>query len=218
MRRSNDTHLAFDAPPAGRLPRRATLAGLLSLAGSAAPGCARWSPVPLPDSAPPALGDAPYDGVNNYLLRMGEPSLRAYRDPSAEVYRVLWVRSFHRPIALRAESIGSHRTLYVKRLGGSSHYEGGWSLDFSRRRAILGFEWRRLRALIDEALYSQLDGPGVLMHDGAQWTLEAMRAGHYTRDGRQSPCDVPTNRHFCEACRYFVDLGGPNLYHSRSFY
>src|SRR5215471_9852970 len=65
---------------------------------------------------------------SKHLAAMGEASLLelSRRDPTAEVYRLLWLRSFHHPISVRlvVRNDGT-ATLTSKETGGKGGYEPG---------------------------------------------------------------------------------------------
>jgi hypothetical protein len=135
-------------------------------------------------------GDA---GYSKYLQALREPSLweLAQRDPDAEVYRFLWLRSFHNQISIRVVVHANGTGWIYARMtsrrgsepGGIRRYSTSWL-----RKARTG-EW--LRTFDASGFWDQppsLPLPAsVVQVDGAQWVLEGIRKGQYHVVDRWSP-------------------------------
>jgi hypothetical protein len=144
---------------------------------------------------PPGLLDPQkVDRYSRQLKAMREPSLYelSQQDPNAKVYRFLWLRSFHHPIAIRL----------VVRKNGSGWINvrmttgNGWSEP--GRISRYGVSW--LTKGKTQALLNAYEGAGfwnlttlpettstVVQNDGAQWIIEGVRAGKYHVIERWSP-------------------------------
>lgn len=125
-----------------------------------------------------------------HLKAMGEASLAKSIDDNGEVYRFLWLRSFHRPIMIRVERQGRAYGIYSRELNGAGGYEPGKVLRTDRREIFLE-EWCELIRLVDEAKYWQM--PRIDLEDGgldgAQWILESVKENRYHVVDRWSPED-----------------------------
>jgi hypothetical protein len=127
------------------------------------------------------------------LNALQEPSLwELSRASNAQVYRLLWLRTFHHPIAVRVsvESDGTGN-LAVKIADGRGGYAPGKLID----NRILQLSKQHVRWFLDgiDALkYWELsvdDGPGGC--DGAEWILEGVRNHGYRVVRRWSPTQGP---------------------------
>jgi hypothetical protein len=144
------------------------------------------------------------DSANQFKIDWYSKNLKALEEPSLwelsqeskqQVYRFLWLRTFHHPVAVRIEfqSDGS-ASVTVKVTDGAGGYAPGNLVEnranqFSRIRV----KWFLDR--VDELKYWNLPTEeaknGVIDLDGAQWILEATRNGHYKIVDRWSPKDGP---------------------------
>jgi hypothetical protein len=126
---------------------------------------------------------------SKYLRGMGEVSLCSLADSEAESYRFLWLRSFHRPVAVRVWRSSDGYFLNVKELSGAGGYEPG-TLITNRTRQLTNPEWDYFVNLLERSCYWQLaaeaDESGF---DGAQWILEGTKGGRYHLVDRWSPQD-----------------------------
>ena len=109
-------------------------------------------------------------------------------DCGLESYRFLWLRTFHKPIAVRVWSADSRYYLVVKELSGQGGYEPG-RIIVSRLRSLSEAEWNNLRGLLSQISFWNLpteeprvqnpDGSVTVGLDGAQWIIEGLREGKY---------------------------------------
>ncbi len=76
---------------------------------------------------PDAFDSTTAELYSKYLRALTEPSLRelSQKDPSAEVYRFLWLRAFHRPIAVRLTVTGSGGRVISKMTSARGGYDPG---------------------------------------------------------------------------------------------
>lgn len=127
-----------------------------------------------------------------HLEAMGEPSmLRMAKTVTVESYRLLWLRSFHRPVAVRVELHAVvPPAVTVKVLDGMGVEPG--KLVLSTERALAPREVDALRrALVQHEFWElprgrelkSVDEQGreyiTVCSDGAQWVLEAAVRGRY---------------------------------------
>jgi hypothetical protein len=123
--------------------------------------------------------------------------LRAMREPvfcpegGSERYRFLWLRTFHRPIAVRVEQRGDEFRVVAKELDGAGGYEPGKMVrdtSFSLPRS----QWAEFRRLLADAKFWQVPThwapeEGVVGLDGAQWILEGVAGDDYHVVDRWTP-------------------------------
>ncbi len=131
---------------------------------------------------------------SKHLKALREPSLweLSRQDPKAEVYRFLWLRSFHHPIAVRlvVRQNGSgwinSRETFGKggfQPGGIDRYGVSWlrkGLTQSFLAAIESGNFWDLPTLADPS-------ENAAKLDGAQWIIEGVRNGNYHVVDRWSP-------------------------------
>ena len=141
---------------------------------------------------------------------MGEPALSQLDDQVAEVYRFLWLRTFHHPVALRLQNSGGLKTLVVRQLSGAGGYEPG-GLVVDDVIEIEDQEWDTFERLLDNSNFWQLPetSEAVSGFDGASWVLEAVRDGQYHVVDRWSPDEKDSSKEdlkFRDACLYLLKL------------
>lgn len=133
------------------------------------------------------------------LIDFEEPVLRA--EQVSENYRLLWLRSFHRPVVLRMRRDSTGVQLWWK------VNEVDWG-DAPKSRVLEGSRvlpeavWEQFEALLAEHNYWQLPTTvdGITGTDGAQWILEAAGGGRYHIVDRWSGADID------KACLFLLDL------------
>jgi hypothetical protein len=127
------------------------------------------------------------------LKALHEPSLwELSRDPKAEAYRFLWVRTFHHPIAARlvVRSSGSG-WMHVSETSGKGGYEPGRIIRY-------GVSWLTktktesfLTALKAADFWNlptlPVTNEGIVNLDGSQWIVEGVKNGQYHIIDRFSP-------------------------------
>jgi hypothetical protein len=147
-----------------------------------------------------------------HLEAMKEPSLyERQSDRSAERYRFLWLRTFHRPLAFRIQKDSAGITLRVVRLSGAGGNEPG-HIEHDETLTLTTNQWDRFLKLVDTSSFWQM--PTAEKHegeklDGSQWILEGQVAGKYHVVDRWTPAADAAKRHldgFVACCRYLLAL------------
>lgn len=115
---------------------------------------------------------------SRYLSAFKEPNLRHVS--AGETFRFTWLRTFHRPIVIRAEKCDGTAVLYWKTSNGAGGYETG-KPSLTKSRELSSEEWARLTKVIRAGNFWDLPSASVgeLGFDGAQWVLEANQSGQY---------------------------------------
>lgn len=140
-----------------------------------------------------------------HLYAMDEAPLIKGYEPDSEVYRFLWLRTFHHPITVRVEKTPFGAMLVMKETDGAGGYGVGKITD-TRQIELTKEEWCIFSHLIEEANFwnqpLELDGQGG--NDGAQWILEGVRENRYNVVDRWSPVDGESA--IRDACIYLLQL------------
>ena len=141
-----------------------------------------------------------------HLQVLKEPSLwEQSKSQETQSYRFLWLRSFHRPVAVRLD-VNEDGTgfLTTKITNGQGGYESG-RLVTNRTRRLEQYETDHALAVLEEWGFWNLpafekpeekigaDGQRItiITLDGAAWVLEGVKAGQYHVVNRTSPKDGP---------------------------
>lgn len=145
---------------------------------------------------------------SKFLKAMSEPTFAQLGLESREVYRFLWLRTFHRPIAVRIGRCGDDCTLLAKELDGAGGYEPG-TISKEISRPITLKEWDKFLSLLRNTDYWELSNKDdALAIDGAFWILEGKRNGKYHVVNRHSPRTDGPDSAFREVCLYLLALTG----------
>ena len=145
------------------------------------------------------------DWYGKHLKAMGEKSLLDVSGKNTEVYRFLWLRTFHHPVFVRVERGQAKTKLFTKELDGAGGYEPGKVL--RKNEVILKEkEFCEFLSLLEKADYWKLpsiqdNDDGV---DGSQWILEAVKDDRYHIVDRWTP----EKGEFRAACVYLLKLSG----------
>jgi hypothetical protein len=144
------------------------------------------------------------DWYSKHLSAMNEKPFYYPDNSEAESYRFLWLRSFHRPVAVRVWSAGCERFVTLKEMSGAGGYEPG-KLLIDRTRRLSQGEWDEFTRLLGQTCFWELPtADESLGNDGAQWILEGVRAGRYHVVDRWTP----QGGSYREACLYALKLSG----------
>lgn len=125
------------------------------------------------------------------LTAMREPSLLEESKSGIQVYRFLWLRSFHNPIAVRLNvNTDGTSLLTVKVTSGKGGYEPGELVKNTvRRLSKQETDW--FLSTVQETGYwdmpSYPEPSNVIVLDGAQWIVEAVKDKKYKVVDRASP-------------------------------
>jgi hypothetical protein len=133
------------------------------------------------------------DWYSKHLKAMHEPSLYEFSraDPNAEVYRFLWLRSFHNQIAIRLV-VGKNGSGWInaRMITLGRHYEPGSIRRYSVSWLTRAKTQSLLAAFESAGFWSLPTEPpanGRIGLDGAQWIFEGVRGGQYHLIDRWSP-------------------------------
>jgi len=146
-----------------------------------------------------------------HLEAMKEPSLfQQSTNKAVEQYRFLWLRTFHKPIAVRVRKDSAGITLRVIRLTGAGGYDPG-RIEHEESFALTGDQWDHFLKLLSESSFwntprAEKDSGGL---DGSQWILEGQAAGRYHLVDRWTPSSDGEKRHlesFVACCRNLLTL------------
>jgi hypothetical protein len=139
------------------------------------------------------------DWYSKHLTALQEPSLWGISKSSKqEIYRFLWLRTFHPPIAIRL-NVNSDGTgaLTTKASNGAGGYEPG-KLTKDESKSLSKAETQCFLDMVEKQKYWSLstreEDPNVVGMDGAQWVLEGVRNGTYKIVYRWSPEDGPVRK------------------------
>jgi hypothetical protein len=129
------------------------------------------------------------DSYTKYLTALGEPALSelARKDPGAEVYRFLWLRSFDNPIAVRLIVTPAGGRLISKKTSGMGGFEPGHLI--LNRESNLTKEstaWF-LDRLAAAKFWDEPDHADPFAVDRARWIIEGVKQGRYHFIDRASP-------------------------------
>jgi hypothetical protein len=128
------------------------------------------------------------------LRALHEPSLweLSRRDPNAEVYRFLWLRSFHHPIAVRVVvRMNGSGWIHARMTTGKGGNQPGGTSRYSVSWLRKGLTQSFLGAVGSAGFWSLPTLPDADENtaglDGAQWIIEGIRGGQYRIVDRWSP-------------------------------
>jgi hypothetical protein len=130
------------------------------------------------------------------LHALDEPSLIALTgNANSQVYRFLWLRSFHHPIAVRM-NVDSDGTgvLTIKMGSGAGGYSPGKLLENSSRKLDVT-QVREFLALVEREGFWAAPNPVNDQRgtDGSQWITEVAKGGRYHVVDRWTPSHGPAH-------------------------
>jgi hypothetical protein len=136
------------------------------------------------------LSDVEVNWYTSALKAMGEPSLLELSKTPAHVYRFLWLRSFHNPVAVRMNVDKDGTSLLtVKVINGRGGSAPGGHVKSESRRLSKEYTQGFLDD-VRELGYWSLPTDVPENHggcDGADWILEAVKDGRYKLVVKWSP-------------------------------
>jgi len=137
------------------------------------------------------------------LEAMNERPLAALENED-ESYRFLWLRAFHKPVAIHVWRAGARYFIVVKRLNGLGGYDPG-RFDLYWSHSLSEDEWDAFMWRLERSQYWLMPTEEErLMFDGAQWIMEGYREGRYHVVDRNSP----NTGAYHEACMYLLRQSG----------
>jgi len=145
---------------------------------------------------------SPAKGLANFLEKINEPCL--YKNESInsqEVFRFIWLRTFHNPVCLRLENSNGTYMLHWKLLDGAGGYDHG-KLTVSKSKKLTNNEWDRFISLFEKTNFDNLSNRVYYpMTDGASWTLEYKTQNSFKAQNTNVPSDAIT-----KCCSYLLSL------------
>lgn len=126
---------------------------------------------------------------SDQLAAMEEPVILPMKD--VVVYRFTWLRSFHRPVAVRVTSDHGRASFSAVELSGAGGYDPG---HVSRRTAgrLTEQQFETIRALMDaKGFWTMSSYEESLGRDGSEWIVEGSREGRYRVVTRWTPAAGP---------------------------
>jgi len=144
------------------------------------------------------------EGWVKVLARFQEMPLESLPGCVDESYRVIWIPTFHPPIAVHIWSSQDRRYLVTKELDGKGGYGMG-NLSLDERRPLTEEEWFKFKRLLADASYWSLPPADNALppNDGAFWVIEGVEHQKYHDVHRHTP-----SKEFRDACVYLVELSG----------
>jgi len=114
------------------------------------------------------------------LERMREPRLPGLaKDVNAEVYRIMILPTWGKPIAVRVQRHGELYSLSARRLDGQGGYDPGKLVE-SKNSELSTEDSKTLEQLIQKVSFFQLPtDDDVFGHDGDEWIIEGVSQGRY---------------------------------------
>ena len=135
--------------------------------------------------------DFKVDWYTKQLKAMREPSLLDLSKTGEHVYRFLWLRSFHSPVAVRLNITEDGTSVLTAKVTDGKGGYGPGKLIKNETKRITKEQTQRFLDQVRELDYwdlTALESMGdVVGCDGAQWVLEAMKGGRYKVVDRWSP-------------------------------
>jgi hypothetical protein len=146
------------------------------------------------------LGQFKAENYPKNLVGMNEPSLLHLPGCVNEIYRFLWLRAFHPPVAVRVWQAGGKWFLVAKQLD-----EQG-KLTVVKLRPLTENEWLAFKDLLNKASFWTLPTVGGTLNgnDGAQWLLEGAKDKQYHLVDRW----VPEDENYRAACIFLLKQSG----------
>jgi hypothetical protein len=161
------------------------VSALLLVAALCAPGKSVAAPKPV--YFPPTLDATKTEWYSKHLEAMVEPPLWNQKEGSG--FRFLWLRTFHHPVAIRVQHLGSSTLLHAIELDGNGGDLPGGKLRH-RDMALTAGQWAQLQAQVERAGFWKLTAVQSNMGlDGSQWIVEGYRKSHYHIVDRWTPKD-----------------------------
>ncbi|NJM52410.1 MAG: hypothetical protein HC846_02845 [Blastocatellia bacterium] len=145
------------------------------------------------------------DWYGKFLRIMDEKPLLDISDENTEVYRFLWLRTFHHPIFVRVERNEKTIRLFSKELDGAGGYDSRKTIK-TTDTILDESQWCQFLNLLEKSKYWQMPTEDTRLSgvDGAQWILEGVKDGRYHIVDRF----MPEKDNYGQACIYLLQLSG----------
>ncbi len=143
------------------------------------------------------------NGMFSYMQVLKEPSILTGTESEEEVYRFVWIRSFHNPVSIRLQKSLTKVSLIVKESAKRIDDEPTKLIaDKSKDVSIL--QWMKFKSLLEKECFWTIEYnyKEMAIIDGAAWQLEGKRENRYHIVRKASP----TKGKFREACLYLLEL------------
>ena len=143
--------------------------------------------------------------ASDHLKAMREPSLfRPERADDREEYRFLWLRTFHKPIAVRIWADAASAQMRVVRLSGAGGYDPG-TIEADNTIKVCADDWKRFRDFVAKVQFWQMPTKETneeLGFDGSQWILEGRAVDKYHVVDRWTPHGGA----YADCCRLLITM------------
>ena len=142
------------------------------------------------------------DWYSSHLHAMREPLL-FNKKPDKEIYRFLWLRTFHNPVSIRIEKQNDKYTLTWKLCDGAGGYEPG-QMTINETKTIDKETWDKFYSYLEAADFWNLNTieVDILGTDGSQWILEGVNNERYHVVDRWTP----SGGSYYDCCDFLIGL------------
>ena len=138
---------------------------------------------------------------SKHLFAMREPIL-FFDSSQTEIYRFVWLRTFHNPISIRIERQQNIYLLTWKLCNGAGGYEPG-QLTIAKQKQIDDANWGKFKTLLNQIDFWNTDTEIETMgFDGSQWILEGKEGSKYHVVDRWTP----RGDNYSQCCDFLIEL------------
>lgn len=135
------------------------------------------------------------------LYALKEPLV--FNQTDKTIFRFTWLRTFHKPVAIRLEKTDNSYTLYWKQTSGAGGYDPG-DLTINSSKQLTKEQWDKFISLLQSTDFWNMptksnDDMGT---DGSQWIIEGMENGKYHVVDRWTP----RKNNFQKCGQYLIEL------------
>ena len=170
--------------------------------------------------------------IDTFVLNWYSSALYAFKEPilynyyqGHDIYRFLWLRSFHRPVVFILSKNGDTVSLTTKELDRQPNFFAMKystpgkpdSLVIADRKAnivvnetkkLSAIEWKKFESLLTQCnFWSMNTTEKVNGNDGSEWIIEAHLQDKYAFVDRWSPSDRHQDN-YANCGKYLIDLSG----------
>jgi hypothetical protein len=139
------------------------------------------------------------------LMALKEPKIYNL-DTTLEIYRFTWLRTFHKPVAIRIENNNNKYKLFLKISDGAGGYSPG-KLIVNENKILTYDEWNIFKDMLSKINFWQLVPETLenMGNDGAGWILEGKTKDKYNFMTIWNP-NEKHHQDFRECCEYLINL------------